>query len=496
MLEALLLCSFILPLLFIFFRPKSDAKLPPRSYPLIGNYHSIYANRHRLIEWTSDAVHNSPTLTAFLRRPFGQNRVITGNPAVVEHILKSNFSTYQKGLNSHNILFDLLGDGIFNVDGDQWKLQRQLSSHVFSTKSLRHFVEHVVDTELNERLLPMLTTAAANDTVVDLQDVLQRFAFDNICKMAFDYDPACLTPSLPHATFAVAFEDAIRISTERFHTITPLIWKIKRVLNIGSEKRLKEAVSEIRQFALKIMNEKKQEVDDKSSIKTVDLLSRFVSSGHTDENFITDIVISYIFAGRDTTSAALTWFFWLLWKNPAVESEIVKEINGKLAADGSVYDEVKEMVYTHASLCESMRLYPPVPVDGKTATVDDVLPDGNVVKKGMTISYHPYAMGRAEKLWGGDWTEFRPERWLEKDESTEKVMFKDKDPYTYPVFQAGPRICLGKDMSFLQMKRVVAGVLRQFTVVPAVDDGTEPVFIAALTSRMKGGFPVKIKNRN
>ncbi|KAD3338327.1 hypothetical protein E3N88_33848 [Mikania micrantha] len=87
------------------------------------------------------------------------------------------------GLNSHNILFDLLGDGIFNVDGDQWKLQRQLSSHVFSTKSLRHFVEHVVDTELNERLLPMLTTAAANDTVVDLQDVLQRIAFDNICKM-------------------------------------------------------------------------------------------------------------------------------------------------------------------------------------------------------------------------------------------------------------------------------------------------------------------------
>ncbi|KAI3829738.1 hypothetical protein L1987_03866 [Smallanthus sonchifolius] len=383
-------------------------------------------------------------------------------------------------------------DGIFNVDGDEWKLQRQLYSHVFSTKSLRFFVEHVVDSELNERLIPILTAAAANDTVLDLQDVLQRFAFDNICRITFDYDPACLTPSLPHATFAVAFDDAIRISSERFRSITPLLWKMKRFLNIGSEKRLKEAVLEIRKFAIKILNEKKQEFTDKSMIQSADMLSRFVSSGHSDANFLMDVIISFIFAGRDTTSAALTWFFWLLYKNPAVESEIVKEINGK--SDSAVYDEVKEMVYTHASLCESMRLYPPVPVDGKTANADDVLPDGTVVKKGMTVSYHPYAMGRTEKLWGRDWMEFRPERWLEKDEGTENVSFMAKDPYTYPVFQAGPRICLGKDMSFLQMKRVVAGVLRQFKVVP-VDNGGEPVFVAALTAKMKGGFPVKIKER-
>lgn len=113
----------------------------------------------------------------------------------------------------------------------------------------------------------------------------------------------------------------------------------------------------------------------------------------------------------------------------------------------------------------------------------------------MMVSYHPYAMGRVEELWGRDWAEFRPERWLEKDETTEKVRFKARDSYTYPVFQAGPRICLGKDMAFLQMKRVVAGVLRQFKVVSAMDDGVEPIFTAALTSKMIGGFPVKIKER-
>ncbi|KAK1428387.1 hypothetical protein QVD17_17220 [Tagetes erecta] len=489
MILPLLLLCFLLPLIFIFFNTKS--------YPLIGDYISIYTNRHRLIQFLSDAVLSSPNHTVVLRRPFGPSRVITGNPAVVQHILKTKFSTYQKGENFRAALFDVLGDGIFNVDGDKWKFQRQLSNPMFNTKSLRHFVEHVVDTELNERLIPILATAADNNTVIDLQDVLQRFAFDNICQIAFGYDPACLTPSLPHASFAVAFEDAIRLCTERVRTSSPIIWKIKRFLNIGSEKQLKKAVSEIRQLAVKIVNQRKQEMKTMGCDKSVDLLSGFISAGYTDDRFLMDIVVSFIFAGRDTTSAALTWFFWLIYKNPTVETEIVNEINRKPNLDTLVYDEVKEMVYTHASICESMRLYPPVPIDGKMAINDDVLPDGTVVKKGMTVSYHPYAMGRSEKLWGEDWSEFRPERWLEEDEVTETVRFVARDAYTYPVFQAGPRMCSGKDMAFLQMKRVVAGVLRRFVVVPVVEDGCgEPVFVASLTSKMKGGFRVTIKERN
>ena len=153
------------------------------------------------------------------------------------------------------------------------------------------------------------------------------------------------------------------------------------------------------------------------------------------------------------------------------------------------------MVYTHASLCETTRLYPLVPTDTKEATEDDVLPDGTVVRKGTRVTYHPYAMGRIEEVWGSNWAEFKPERWLERDGLSGKWNFVGKDSYTYPVFQAGPRICLGKEMAFLQMKRVVAGVLRRFKVVPAIEEGVEPVFMAYLTSKMKGGFPVRIFER-
>lgn len=142
-----------------------------------------------------------------------------------------------------------------------------------------------------------------------------------------------------------------------------------------------------------------------------------------------------------------------------------------------------------------MRLYPPVPTDGKEAIKDDVLPDGTVVRKGTRVIYHPYAMGRVEKVWGSDWGAFRPERWLERDALSGKWNFVAKDSFTYPVFQAGPRISLGKEMAFTQMKRIVAGVLRRFRVVPATEEGVEPVFVAYLTSKMKDGFPVRIIER-
>ncbi|KAJ6730862.1 CYTOCHROME P450 94A2-LIKE [Salix viminalis] len=303
----------------------------PKSYPLIGSSVAIFANRNRRIQWISDLIQSSPSATVVIHRFFlDDSHVLTGNPANVQHMLKTQFQNYEKGSKSRRALFDFLGNGIFNINGDSWKFQRQLSSHEFNTKSLRKFVETVVDTELSQRLIPILSAAAASNAVLDLQDVLQRFAFDNICQISFGYDPAYLLPGLPEAEFAKTFDEATEISSGRFNSVFPYLWKIKKFLNIGSEKRLKEASSRLRKFAKNIIKEKKQELSKNSSLESVDLLSRFLSSGHSDEDFVTDIVISFILAGRDTTSAALTWYFWLLSQNQEVEKEVLREIKEQI----------------------------------------------------------------------------------------------------------------------------------------------------------------------
>ncbi|KAM5563554.1 cytochrome P450 94A2 [Rosa sericea] len=497
-LELLALALFLLPLIFFILKfsgnPETSNSKLPKSYPIIGSLPALYKNHANRLAWFTELLQNSPSATISIHRSFGQHSVITANPTVVQHILKTNFPNYQKGESSRQILQELLGDGIFNADGDNWKFQRQLSSHEFNTKSLRKFVEEVVDIELYDRLIPILSKSSSEQTILDFQDILQRFAFDNICRIGFGYDPEYLLPSLPQAKFAVAFDDAVQISSERFGFLRP-VWKIKRALGIGSESRIRRVVSDVREFANAIVKQKKREMDEMKTLESHDLLFRFLGSGHSDEKLVTDIVISFTLAGRDTTSAALTWFFWLISNHPNVESEILKEIEEK-SENGAGYDEAKEMVYTHAALCESMRLYPPVPIDGKEAVNDDVLPDGTKVKKGMAVSYHVYAMGRMEQIWGKDWAEFRPERWLEHDVATEKWRFVAKDSFSYPVFQAGPRICLGKEMAFLQMKRVVGEVLKRFKVVPEKrENGKEPELLAYLTGKMKGGFPVTVVER-
>lgn len=43
-----------------------------------------------------------------------------------------------------------------------------------------------------------------------------------------------------------------------------------------------------------------------------DMLSRFASNKDYNEVVLRDVVTNFLLAGRETTSTALTWFFWLV----------------------------------------------------------------------------------------------------------------------------------------------------------------------------------------
>lgn len=117
-----------------------------------------------------------------------------------------------------------------------------------------------------------------------------------------------------------------------------------------------------------------------------ELLSRFISSYDiNDIDFLRDFV-NVIVAGRDTTSSGLSWFFWLLSLNLNVVDRIRKYWAGKQVGDPLDFDELKEMSYLQGAISESLRLYPPVPVDAMTCLGDVVLPDGTELKKDWFIT--------------------------------------------------------------------------------------------------------------
>ncbi|KAK3120052.1 hypothetical protein QOZ80_9AG0680670 [Eleusine coracana subsp. coracana] len=475
----------------------------PRGYPVIGCLVAFYRNRRRLLDWYTELLAASPSQTIVVDRLGARRTVVTANPANVEHILKSNFGNYPKGKPFTDVLGDLLGTGIFNVDGEMWYTQRKLVSHEFSARALRELEMAVLEDEARERLVPALRHAAATGEAVDVQDLLRRFAFDVISRVSLGVDPGCLLVDPPDEAeaagprLAAAFDLAAGIIARRGAAPVAAVWKAKRALNLGSERRLREEIGVIHRAVMGLIHSRKKELQlvnggrgGERGAGRSDLLSRMLECGYPDEA-IRDMVISFIMAGRDTTSSALTWFFWLLTRHRDVEQQVLDEINDAASGCHAAGGQGKMRVL-HAALCETMRLYPPVAWDSKHAAEGDVLPDGTRVQRGDRVTYFQYGMGRMESIWGPDAADFSVDRWLLRLLPTSAA--DAVSPFKYPVFQGGPRTCLGKEMAFVQMKFVASSVLRRFELVP-VDEGRVPAFLPLMTAHMAGGLNVKVRAR-
>ncbi|CAM8942807.1 unnamed protein product [Rhodiola kirilowii] len=473
-------------------------------WPLVGMLPSLIMGlRENMYEWISGVLCRQNGTFVFRGPAFSNLKcVVTADPRNLEYLLKSNFGNFPKGEYFRTSLRDLLGDGIFNADNETWQRQRKIASIEFHSSKFRQMTSESLVELVHARLLPVLEESVQNSTSLDLQDVLLRLTFDNVCMIAFGVDPGCLSLGLPEIPFARAFEDATEATVLRFVTPT-CVWKAMRFLNIGPERKLKSSIKGVDKFADEVIRTRKKELSlhCEGDMKRSDILTVFM--GLTDEagkpfsnKFLRDICVNFILAGRDTSSVALSWFFWLIDQNPEVENKILSEISkvvserNEIKNDGIIPEnplvfepeEVKKMDYLQAALSEALRLYPSVPVDHKEVLEDDVFPDGTVLNKGTKIVYAIYAMGRMESIWGKDCREYKPERWLRDSR------YMSESAYKFTAFNGGPRLCLGKDFAYYQMKFVAASILYRYKVKVVENHPVLPKL--ALTMYMKHGLKV------
>lgn len=363
------------------------------NWPVVGMLPSLILGlQGDMYEWISNVI-CSQNGTFVFKGPWftNLNCVVTSDPQNLEYLLKTKFSNFPKGEYFRSTVRDLLGDGIFSADDEIWQRQRKTASLEFHSAKFRNLTTESLLELVHYRLIPVLDEYSAKQSspsvvVVDLQDILLRLTFDNVCMIAFGVDPGCLRPGLPEIPFARAFESATEATLMRFVTPT-LVWKTMRYLKLGTEKTLEKAITEVHKFADEVIKTRKKELsltysDDHENQRS-DLLTVFM--GLKDEKgkpysdkFLRDICVNFILAGRDTSSVALSWFFWLLYRNPHVEDKILAEICQILNEREDENDnqefpkplifkpeEVKKMEYLQAALSEALRLYPSVPVDHK-----------------------------------------------------------------------------------------------------------------------------------
>lgn len=477
----------------------------PRVWPLFGSLPGILRNAKRMHDWIAVNLRRTGGTyqTCIFALPLLARRqglvTVTCDPRNIEHILKHRFANYPKGPTWQSAFHDLLGDGIFNSDGDTWRLQRKTAAPEFSTRTLRLAMSRWVSRSIHRRLLPILDAAAADRSAVDLQDLFLRLTFDNICGLTFGRDPQTLDAGLPDNGFAASFDLATEATLQRL-ILPEVVWKLRKWLGLGMEGALSRSVTLVNSYLSSVINARKLEL---SSCLRDDLLSRFLRNGsaYSDE-LLHHVALNFILAGRDTSSVALSWFFWIVSTHPEVEQAILRELCSVLTAsrrrqdaeawldDPLDFEELDRLVYLKAAISETLRLYPSVPEDTKQAVADDLLPDGTFVPAGSSVTYSIYSVGRMESVWGKDCLEFRPERWI----SGEGRRFEPPaDQFKFLAFNAGPRLCLGKDLAYLQMKSVAAAVLLRyrFELVPSHQVEQK----ISLTLFMKHGLRVYARRR-
>lgn len=501
-----LLLTTAVTVYLLWFWALSRSLTGPKVWPLAGSLPFLFANRASMHDWIASNLKQTSSLTyqtCILALPFLARRqglvTVTCNPKNLEHVLRSRFDNYPKGPAWQAAFHDLLGQGIFNSDGETWLIQRKTAALEFTTRTLRQAMARWVTRSLKQRLWRILEKAQTENRPVDLQDLLLRLTFDNICGLTFGKDPETLSVELPENRFATAFDAATESTLQRF-LYPSFLWRLKKAFGVGSEARLRESIKVVNDYMSEVIAARRLNPSD-------DLLSRFLKKRDARGRFyptavLRRIALNFVLAGRDTSSVALTWFFYLITQHPQTELKIVAEIaavlsqsrggdRSKWVEEPLTFEELEQLVYLKAALTETLRLYPSVPQDVKYVSADDVLPDGTAVPAGSSITYSIYSAGRMESLWGNDCGDFRPERWLSEDGRRFEPV---KEAYKFVAFNGGPRICLGKDLAYLQMKSVASSVLLRHRL--AVAGGHRVEQKMSLTLFMKHGLLLHVHPRD
>ncbi|KAF0893317.1 hypothetical protein E2562_023951 [Oryza meyeriana var. granulata] len=502
--------ALLLPM-YIYLRHSRSAKanpLLPTEWPVIGMLPSLVANLHHLFDYATALLAASGNSFEARGPPMsGLRFFLTCDPENVRHIFISNFANYPKG-EEFASFFDVMGDSFFNADGESWRRQRARVQHVMSNPLLLAFMAACCRGKVEKGLLPILAHFASTGAPVDLQGLFTRFAFDMTAIPVFGVDTCRLSIDMPPVDVASAMDAVMEVGFFR-HTVPVSCWKLMRRLRIGRERKLAAAQRLLRRFVAEMIEKRRAGAAHTATgdEPPVHIVSSYIDDPeYVDEDgkpkeFMYATLINYMFAGRDTVGTTLAWLFFNLIKHPRVASRMREELapiaySKAAAADknggGMVMfepEETKPLVYLQAALFESMRLYPPGPIERKATLADDVLPSGHTVRAGDNILIPLYSMGRTASVWGEDCAEYRPERWVTEDGKLRHV-----PAYRFMPFNAGPRSCLGKDISVVQMKSVVAAVAWNFDFEVVRGHVVEPKL--SVVMQMKNGLMVKVKKRD
>lgn len=392
---------------------------------------------------------------------------LVNSPTSVRRVLVDNARNYGKSTIQYRALSLVTGEGLLTSDGDRWREQRRTLQPAFHHSALRNIGEHVA---VSTQRVIRQWDALPSGSVVDVDSFMMSAALEVVAASLMSTDLTGRSSEIAAATL-----EALDVVVARARVpITPPRWMptpANRVLR-RSVARLDAAVADM--------------VQARADNPGEDLLGMLLAvrdeRGRPLEiSEIRDQLVTFIVAGHETVASALGWAWGLIATHPEVGERIAEEV--EVLAPGRLigFDDYPALTYTRAVIDETLRLYPPAWLITRSALAADVLDDVHV-PAGALIIISPWLVHRHPQLWDHP-DDFHPDRFLDGVER-----------FAHIPFGAGPRLCIGRDFSYVESVVMVAELARNFEVRLPLGE-VLPSGDPLVTIRPRGGMPVIVRRR-
>ena len=376
--------------------------------------------------------------------------VFVNHPDYVKHVLKDHQHNYsrRKAVKqpSFSALQDLLGNGIFMSDGEDWAQQHKMLRNLFSPTSINATLP-VIEEELT-LLASQWKQQIKTNNIVDIEQAMHLLMLRIMLRTH-----VCVDKQFPYEAILTALKNFMNASTSKHIFSAQLKAFLLKPFGISYHyNKPQQSLEWLLTFVDGLINDLIHRVYVPAGLFATMLTD--YEAGVINKQDIKDQLLNFLFAGFDTTSTGITFTLYNLAAHQAVQKLVQDEIADNENEQYAVLDKV---------IKETLRLYPPVWSYARETIADDII-DGFYIPAKTLVLISSYALHRHKDFW--------QEPDIFNIDNFEKENFKGKN-FAYIPFGQGKRMCIGRALADYQMMTIVSFLLRRFSFVTI--DATKPV---------------------
>jgi cytochrome P450 len=405
----------------------------------------------------------------------GIDTILVCEPDLIGEMLVEKADNFERDAVTRRAFAPTIGrNSLFLAEGAEWRWQRRAVAPIFRHEALMSFVPvfaAMAGRQAGE------WRAAPRGEPVDAAAAMTRTTFDIIVETMLGG-----SASLDADRYSLAIKDSF--ATIPWHIVYAQL-SLPEWMPYPHRRRAKRARDFLHREIRGTVEARRGTNASPPDLLDLLLIARDPESGRsmTDEEVMKNL-ITFITAGHETTSVALTWTLWLLAKDQDTQQRVADEI-AAVAGTGTIGPaQVDALSFCRQVIQEAMRLFPPAPAISRFAKTAMTF-GGMEIAAGARVHIPIYALHRNSLLWQNP-NAFDPDRFAPN-------LAKTYSRYAFMPFGGGARICIGASFAMIEATAILAVLIRacRFHAVP----GHKPKPVARVTLRPQGGMPLLVTPR-